>query len=412
MAQVLIRQWLLIVLGILIGSLVSTATVPGQFTTPSMSDVAGADSDSADPRTSSTLASAMTLPRIEISENAAGTDHASAHLLAGDPPAPRSPSPAPSPEFLAVHFIEPHFTVRNGGAVQVLPDGLVLVAEPFCGTPCKESPHPNVLWYCMEASGMCSPCPFAPYKVSVPPPPGYPNPNRPSMAGHANVTRHWASDPTYYVYVADNLSAPPALPTLGGFVALPTDVLFGAMGLTAIPYTFVEFVWDVAWTMGKYSRQATLNPTPPPSFPPIGFPLPHPCSPYVVMPAVIGNPHSTRTAIFGGMAAPSSICSPPSSCSATVNTGPYWSVGFPTMTGLIWHTSTAVAGVQSGGPTGNGLNEIMFLRLNLGVGTGGMTSMIMDPRSGRIVECDVIFETTGIPTGRWPSTTGLAVLLT
>jgi len=94
--------------------------------------------------------------------------------------------------------------------VRRLADGRLLIVEPICGPEdrppanCGDAPH--VLWYCMESGNFCSGganCPFAPYKTPpTPVSPGYPNPNRPSTTHH-NVTRHWAVNPTYYVYVYD-----------------------------------------------------------------------------------------------------------------------------------------------------------------------------------------------------------------
>jgi hypothetical protein len=63
-------------------------------------------------------------------------------------------------------------------------------------------------------------------------------------------------------------------------------------------------------------------------------------------------------------------------------TGPYNYLGFA-FTGLLWHTST-------GGPTGNSLNEIMMVDSAAGLGVG-LASMIMDPLTGRIRECDLIW---------------------
>jgi hypothetical protein len=70
------------------------------------------------------------------------------------------------------------------------------------------------------------------------------------------------------------------------------------------------------------------------------------------------------------------------------------------LNGLIWHTANR-------GPTGDGINEIVFLPFPLNLPTGlGLTSMLMDPVSGRIDECDVIFAVqSGNP---WPARPGMS----
>jgi hypothetical protein len=71
--------------------------------------------------------------------------------------------------------------------------------------------------------------------------------------------------------------------------------------------------------------------------------------------------------------------------------------------GVIAASGQFIWGVNCGGPTGNGLNEFIFLPATAGVlggATGGLASMVVDPSTGSISECDVIFDTAA-PLTTW-----------
>jgi hypothetical protein len=254
--------------------------------------------------------------------------------------------------------------LRPGGRAALLPNGELLVVEPFCGSKLED---PSVLWYLMEASGYCSACQFAPYNPLSGPPYVQPNPNRPAGSGHFNVARHWSSSPTYYVYVPM------------GYGGLSNDILTGQQ-----KYTYQEFLWDVAYTFAKFSSITTT-----PSVPPVQYGA-HPCS-GVQTPAVMGLANSSISAYFGGIAAPNGLGDIwPASNPPPYSPPAQFDINF------IWPT-TAV----SAGPTGNGIHEVMFLPLGqYYAGFQGLTSMLVNPLTGQIQECDVIFNSQS---GAWTS---------
>ena len=66
---------------------------------------------------------------------------------------------------------------------------------------------------------------------------------------------------------------------------------------------------------------------------------------------------------------------------------------------LIWDYSGSLTNSPNGtGPTGNGFNEIIFLR-NRSVGNGGFCSMDFNAQTGAIIECDVVFDTQSFMSG-------------
>ena len=79
---------------------------------------------------------------------------------------------------------------------------------------------------------------------------------------------------------------------------------------------------------------------------------------------------------------------------------------------MIWDYSGSLLGSPNGtGPTGNGFNEIIFLQNRALVGAPAMASMDLDPVTGAILECDVIFDVNtfvyfpGVPGGVLPNQT-------
>lgn len=259
------------------------------------------------------------------------------------------------------HKSLPHFPVRKGALVTARPDGLVHVVEA-CGAD-HDACEPSVLWYCMQSPRSCTSCPFAPYYTPTPYPPGYPNPNLPpTLPNQANITRSWRAPPTYYVNI-------PAGAT--GTTDIFATTTFGG------PYTYDEFAWDCAHVVARYGQAFSTvgHPALPAGGSGIG---PHPCPPS--LPSVIGSTNTATYAVFGG-----------------ITTGNY-NIGTgvaPTMTGLIWSAPV--------GPTGNNFNELVFFVGDASVGgipKGVITSMIMDPRNGSIIECDVALG-TGAYT--WPA---------
>jgi hypothetical protein len=124
-------------------------------------------------------------------------------------------------------------------------------------------------------------------------------------------------------------------------------------------------LWDVAFTMAKYST-LTITQSTLPNVATYGF---HPCNPPI--PPQIGNRHSSISAQFGG------------------HTTTKWNPPISPQPGLLWS-------VPNGGPTGDLTNEIIFTQGNFPGITGGFASMIVEPVSGSIVECDVIFVESGI----------------
>lgn len=255
--------------------------------------------------------------------------------------------------------------------------------------------HPDNPWYvlqfgaCGPPGASCIPIPFAsagynlstaPYLLPVfPVPTGgiIPNPNYPSPnPNHSNVIRHWANlsgDNAVQVYIV--------VPATQA-AAASTDIFQNGLVIGGVPntsYTYAVWVNDIIATFNKYASIPTaeiyVNVTPVYDSPP-GAPEPTPFVPSDLM-AVYDPVGGPRPAPFSGAA-------------GNIYTNAH----------LIWDWSPAPAPPNGTGPTGNGFNEIIFLQ-NRQLGTTGMASMDLDPATGAIIECDVIFDVTAF-TGAIP----------
>lgn len=216
------------------------------------------------------------------------------------------------------------------------------------------SPGPDVPWFVLPSS-------FAPYSPPGSPSSPYsagstlqgadnPPPGSPIFPFHANIQRFWASvapilaNPTYVVVVPSTVPIDP----LTGGPRMTTSVAASFPGLiatgAAANYTWQQWATSVQDTFRKYTNVNTAN---------ISATYGGAVFSTTVGP-MTGYGRSEGAAIFG---------LPPFS--------------------FIWD-------VTLGGPTGNGINEIILTDQSLaGI---GLTSMLVDPANGNILECDVIFD--------------------
>ncbi len=237
-----------------------------------------------------------------------------------------------------------HLRTSPGASVTLLSSDLAHIVEP-CGHASKTTEtdtlcggdDPYVLWYVMAAPGAApgTPCPSAAPYGALPYAGGAPNPNTADPSGAQSiVTRHWPAG-AQVPYV---VNIPPG-------AAMGADIFAGPGGvpLLGAPYTWATFGIEVDALMNGVSALTTAN------------------TPTAVR---INYPTTTPlyTAPAGGVIA-----------------------GFSQ---FVWETGC-------GGPTGNALNEVIFLQAGaLGPGiTGGVVSMLLDVNTGAITECDVIFST-------------------
>lgn len=246
-----------------------------------------------------------------------------------------------------------HLRTSRGALVTLLPSGHAHIVEP-CGGHLEEHPEahagtdtssdsedPYVLWYVMAAPGAApgTPCPSPTPYSALPYPPGAPNPNTADPTGaQSMITRHWPAG-TQVPYV---INTPPGL-------AATTDLFAGPGGvpLLGAPYTPAMFTTDVVALMNTVNTLSSAN------------------TPTAVVTNYPSSP-PTYTAPAGGV---------------ITGASPF-----------VWETGC-------GGPTGNALNEFIFLQnAALGSGiSGGVVSMLLNVNTGAISECDVIYSTLGGP---------------
>jgi hypothetical protein len=240
-----------------------------------------------------------------------------------------------------------HILTSSRGQVRWFDDEHVHIIDS-CGIrgPHDENDTP-ILWYVAAAPGATSSAvcpnniPYAPPNGTPPPyGTGVPNPN-------IQIPRTWPGNNVQYV-----INIP------GG--SYMTDIFQGLAGFT-IPYTYNTWRMDVEAIMASVAALPTVNMT-------VSTPPTYSSTDYepVITPTPT-TPVSIMTALGD----------------FTWDTNP--------------NPNCAIAG-----PTGDGVNEFIFLRrytdyaLGPGLGiSGGLTSMIVKTSNGLIAECDVIWETGG-----------------
>ncbi len=260
-----------------------------------------------------------------------------------------------------------HLRTSPGASVTLLPSGLAHIVEPCgghsekhsCADTACDGDDPYVLWYvmAMPAPPPGTPpgvgCPnAAPYTPTALDPATTPNPNNPASI-HPLVTRHWSTGGAPVTHI---ISMPPTM-TAG------MDIFGGALP-TGATYTWATFTTEIETLMNGVSALPTAN-TPP------------------VM---------RLTSYPAGMVTPD-----------------YYAFVGSIIAGsgqFIWAWTGPAGGC--GGPTGNGVNEFTFVAATLGGVTGGLTSMLVDPGTGVISECDVIFEVGLGSPSQWTGRTNQA----
>lgn len=185
------------------------------------------------------------------------------------------------------------------------------------------------------------------------------NPPVTGFADHANVTRHWASPPEFAVVIPPEIAcgAGCGSPVVDSFPAFAGTLTFQQFQF-ARGYSWQDWIDDVVATFVAFDGVQTSSIS---SFffgvtradyrlVPQGVPPPVPMDAFHVIPPT-----------FLGAAA------------------------------FVWSSETSP---PNGGPTGNGLNEIILT--DQALGGLGITSMIVDPDTGIIQEADVLFDVLGL----------------
>lgn len=209
-----------------------------------------------------------------------------------------------------------------------------------------------------------------------------PNPDNPSpVPHHSNITRHWANmtpDNPVQVIIACNTTA--------GLAAM-TNIFPGPFATPGGPltliYTWQYWVSHIQATFGKFTN----------------------CPTAAVW--VNTSAYYTDTVVpSGGYSASAAYTAYDLPAPAVL---PFPAPLAPGAVGghLLWDYSSSPIEPNGTGPTGNGYNEILFLR-NRPLMNGGFCSMDIDPATGAILECDVIFDVrsfNGTPLNTPPSFT-------
>ncbi len=201
---------------------------------------------------------------------------------------------------------------------------------------------PDVPWFTLPAAGYgplvlpvvgTPPTGFEPYTNPAPTQNwNADNPPSSSYTSHSNVTRYWSAPPTYTIVLPPGVTGTDQVAK-----SFPsTRTVLSSVGVVPV-YTWNDWINDVNSTFRTYDETIT---------------------------AQISTTYSgTSTADWRFAAA-----------SMAVGLGTF-----------IWPTSSATAG-----PTGNDTNEIILTDQPTLLG-GGLTSMIVDPTTGVILEADVFF---------------------
>ncbi len=253
-----------------------------------------------------------------------------------------------------------HFLARDGATVNMLNSRTVHIVEPCSSShdQGEQSPDPYILWFVagapIQPPDVTQPCPSAvvshPFPYALPPyAAGTPNPNNPDpLRTYDIVTRHWA-EPT----ICYSVNVPSGSNQF-------TDVFASAPAPFGVPfaYSFLNFGQDIDSIMDELNRHVNVG-----------------------IQTLRAADTSTNwdlavTASAGGAALSSMVGN------------------------FIWD-------FHCNGPTGDGVNEFIFLRnpsvINSAGPTGGLTSTLMDVSTGQIIECDVVYQTGSATTvaGIW-----------
>lgn len=243
-----------------------------------------------------------------------------------------------------------HIKTRPDSNVCQLSDGNIRIIEPMCDGTHKHAKKPDVLWFVCQAGPRVTPGVnpgvSSPYS-SVDYPPNPNNAGQPGMPEtHELITRHWKYPRTitYTVHKPFPTTPPPANCTN------PNVILCNMTGFaysTPGHYTYVDFETDVNSIFSAIQQNSFVD---------LQF---------------------------------------------TASTGTTdWEAGLPAAQPVSTDSfEWRVAGTPVG-PTGNGVNDIIFLKSHYFIASGGGVSMDVDPDDGAIHECDIIFSvppTTGNP---------------
>jgi hypothetical protein len=246
-----------------------------------------------------------------------------------------------------------HLVARPGARVAERADGKWLVQEPFGMVVVEDAP--DVPWYvCAIPPNQTCGAPTRPYGT---PPAGGPNPDNPPAPGAAlqtdNVTRHWAAVMASVPYW---MSVPSYAP-----MGVNTNI-FANVPSSPVSYTYADFANDVSAMLNVITSHPNIALGPAVSF---------------------GTINTTYEPPFQNGIAPQ-----------TMGNGSFvWDT-------CMLSTPTPGSGNPSyAGPTWNSINEFIFLNNTLFPTSGDLTSMIVDPMTGQILECDVLFDARAATAG-------------
>ena len=245
-----------------------------------------------------------------------------------------------------------HIKTRPESTVYQLSDGNIRIIEPMCDGHHSHANKPDVLWFVCQAGPRVAPNVNpgvdSPYSAVDYPP----NPNNAAQPGtpetHELITRHWKYPRTITYTVHKPFPITPA-PTSCAF----PNVILCNMNAFAYStpgyYTYVDFETDINSIFSAIQQNSFLD---------LQF-----------------------------------------TASGTTD----WEAGLPATPALVSTDSFEwrVGGTPAG-PTGNGVNDIIFLKNHYFVASGGGVSMDVDPDNGAINECDIMFSAL-VPPGAPPA---------
>lgn len=186
-------------------------------------------------------------------------------------------------------------------------------------------------------------CPSSPYVLQGS---AAASPDNPASISspHANITRHWTSPPEYKIVVPPNLN---------GDMSKFISTSFPGLGTS---YRWSEWIDFVQRVFDRYASIETADIS------------------AIYTGTIVGEYRNSQKSFPAGLWGESSF---------------------------IW--AEDLSNPATSGPTGNGVNEIIFTNVDDAAQTlffsGGLASMLVDPQDGRILECDILVSAATIFAG-------------
>ena len=248
------------------------------------------------------------------------------------------------------------------------------VVPVSCFASYADAPGPYVPWFTLpqQPNGALArdpavvpggPCPagpldpYSPYATNGFPLPVTASANNPQGAGgpaHVNITRYWSTPPNYVVVLPPG-ATPNSLVLTGTFNSNLAPGVFNGLpaGNPAAAYTWQQWITFVNQTFGRFTNLPFSNAQAAPA-----------------NPVWINGPYDSNNVNI--------LATPPGS-PFNVFTGRY-----------IW-------GCDVGGPTGNGINEVILTDQASAAGAPfGLVSAIVNPATGQFDEADIIISLSAL----------------